>query len=144
MTKRDEYGRYEWDEDEFEKRFQERKRAEKQYIIEQQSQEEGGLKPLVAREDFVELSKGINKRKVIGDDVPISKIGQYSCPICQLYFKDSSVYLKHLNSPEHNKNMGVSMKVMEVTDEQVVQRVAQWEDFYTSNTPVPPLYKEGS
>lgn len=144
QMQRDEYGRYEWDEEEFEKRFQERKKRERtEQKTHDKSQQSDELRPLVAREDFVELSRGINKRKVIGDDVPLSKIGNYSCPACQLYFKDSSVYLKHLNSPEHNEKIGMSMKVMPVTDDEVLERVQQWEDFYTMNKPVPPLYREG-
>lgn len=145
MAQRDEYGRYEWDEEEFERRFQERKKQEQaEHKTKTTTHQPDELKPLVAREDFVELSRGINKRKVIGYDVPLSKIGNYSCPVCELYFKDSAVYLKHLNSREHNEKMGMSMKVMTVTDDEVIQRVQQWEDFYTMDKPVPQLYRDGA
>ena len=140
MARRDEYGRYEWDDAEFEARFQERKRQEAAHSEARVEQPVEGLRPLVARQDFVKLSQNINKRQVIGDNVPMSKIGNYSCPVCQLYFKDSSVYLKHLNSPEHNEKMGMSMDVMPATDEDVLRRVEQWEAFYTTGQPVPPLY----
>ena len=140
MARRDEYGRYEWDEEEFEARFQERKRREQSRSVAPAEPDADGLQPLVAREDFVKLSQNINKRQVIGENVPLSKIGNYPCPVCELYFKDSSVYLKHLNSPEHNQKMGMSMKVMPATDEDVIKRVQDWENFYTAGTPVPPLY----
>ena len=145
MTKRDEYGRYVWDEEEYQRRFEERmklkeeKKAEKK---EKQKEPKQGLNNLVSRTDFVDLTHGINKRRLIGEDVPLEKIGHFSCPVCQLYFRDSTRYLKHLNSPEHNKKMGMSMKVQNCTDEQVFLRIQQWEDFYTQGKEVPPIYRE--
>jgi hypothetical protein len=147
MDGRDDYGRRTWDETEFEARFQARLKSEQQGREKSDSTANmptsGDLKPLTARASFVELTNGINRRKVIGENIPLSHIGHYSCPVCQLYFKDSSVYLRHLNSPEHNAKMGMSLKVAEVTDDEVLARVEQWEDFYTMNIPVPPLYTEG-
>ncbi|OHT09762.1 Zinc finger matrin-type protein 2 [Tritrichomonas foetus] len=145
MTKRDEYGRYEWDEEHFNKRFEERMKSEKEKREAKKAMESISTKPLnnlVSRTDFVDLSHGINKRRVIGENVPIDKIGHFSCPVCQLFFRDSSIYLKHLNSPEHNQKMGMSMKVVPTTDEQVLLRLKQWEDFYTRGIEVPPMYKE--
>ena len=142
-VKRDEYGRYEWDEKEFEKRFQARlqsERAEKK----KPKTNKNALVHLIPHNDFVDLNKNVNERRVIGENVPISKIGHFSCPVCQLYFRNSTVYLKHLNSPEHNEKMGMSMKIEDVTDEQVLERINQWEDFYTQNKPVPMLYKNAN
>ena len=99
---------------------------------------------MIPHNDFVDLNKNVNERRVIGENVPISKIGHFSCPVCQLYFRNSTVYLKHLNSPEHNEKMGMSMKIEDVTDEQVLERINQWEDFYTQNKPVPMLYKNAN
>ncbi|KAH0792131.1 Zinc finger matrin-type protein 2 [Histomonas meleagridis] len=146
-VRRDEYGRYEWDEEEFQRRFVERKRKEAAEKKEREALavkkvDPDQLSSLAPHVTFVDVNKGINKVKMIGENVPISKIGQFSCPICQLYFRNSTVYLRHLNSPEHNQKMGMSMKIAEVTDEQVMLRVQQWEDFYTQGKPVPPLYKE--
>jgi hypothetical protein len=143
MARRDEYGRYTWDEEQFEAKFQARMKAEKQ-AHEVKRTNPGELRPLRARESFVELAEGINRRKVIGDNVPLSKIGHYSCPVCELYFKDSSVYLRHLNSPQHNQKMGMSLRVRPVTDDEVLERVRQWEDFYMTGTPVPRLFDEGT
>lgn len=147
MTKRDEYGRYVWDEEVFNKRFEERMKSEKEKKEAKkalESEQSGPLKHLTTRNDFVDLSHNINKRKVIGDDVPLDKIGQFSCPVCQLYFRDSTVYLKHLNSPEHNKKLGMSMHVAPTTDEQVATRIKQWEDFYTLGKEVPHIYREAT
>ena len=147
MTKRDEYGRYVWDEEVFNKRFEERMKSEKEKKEAKkalESQPTGPLNYLTTRTDFVDLSHNVNKRKVIGDDVPLDKIGQYSCPVCQLYFRDSTVYLKHLNSPEHNKKLGMSMQVAPTTDDQVALRIQQWEDFYARGIEVPPIFREAT
>ena len=94
--------------------------------------------------DYIDITKDLNKRIIIGDDVPLYKIGIFSCPICKLFFKDSIVYLKHLNSKEHNKQMGMSLEVEESTPEDVSKRLEQWENFYQNGVPVPPLFnKEG-
>ena len=111
---------------------------------EQTKTNKNALVHLIPHNDFVDLNKNVNERRVIGENVPISKIGHFSCPVCQLYFRNSTVYLKHLNSPEHNEKMGMSMKIEDVTDEQVLERINQWEDFYTQNKPVPMLYKNAN
>jgi hypothetical protein len=145
MTDRDEYGRRTWDEEAFEARFQARRKSEQQARERADSisrPSDGDLKPLVARDSFAELATGLNRRKVIGEDIPLSRIGHYSCPVCRLHFKDSSVYLRHLNSPDHNAKMGMSLKPAETTDDEVLARVEQWEDFYATGRAVPPLYDE--
>lgn len=145
MSKRtvDEYGRFTWDEDYFEKKIQARlAKAEENKKKKPEQIKPENLKPLSARTDFADLTKDINKRKIIGENIPISKIGQYTCAVCQLYFKDSNSYLRHLNSPEHNEKCGMSLKLAPVTDEEVFERVDQWESYYTQGITVPPLYKE--
>lgn len=144
MTKRDQYGRYEWDEEVFAQKHEERLKKEKEEKEAKLAAKEESkhLKNLVTRTDFVDLARGINKRKVIGEDVPLDKIGHYSCPVCQLYFRDSYRYLRHLNSPEHNAKLGMSMKVAETTDEDVLNRIQQWENYYEKGIEVPPIYRE--
>lgn len=137
-VKRDEYGRYEWDEEEFAARH--RAREQPSHAPPPPPPAPGALSALLPHADFVDLNQSVNKRRVIGENVPISKIGHFSCPVCELYFRDSSVYLRHLNSPEHNARMGMSMRIAPASDEQVLERVAQWEDFYTRGRPVPQLY----
>jgi hypothetical protein len=146
MTARDEYGRRTWDEAAFETRFQSRMQSE-QHSREHPAastdpSSSTALKPLTARASFVALTDGINRRKVIGENIPLARIGHYSCPACQLYFKDSTVYLRHLNSPEHTAALGMSLKVADATDAEVLARVEQWENFYSMNIPVPPLYPD--
>lgn len=94
--------------------------------------------------DYIDITKDLNKRVIVGDDIPLYKIGIFSCPICKLFFKDSIVYLKHLNSKEHNREIGMSLEVEESTPEEIAQRLDQWENFYQKGIPVPPLFsKEG-
>lgn len=92
--------------------------------------------------DNIKLSQDVNKRRIYGDNIPYDKIGHWICPVCELYFRDSNKYMKHLNSPEHNAKLGMSLKVRPTTDEEVLRRVQQWEDFYIKGIPVPPLFKE--
>ncbi|EAY06858.1 Zinc finger, C2H2 type family protein [Trichomonas vaginalis G3] len=100
------------------------------------------LKNLNVNLENIKLSKGINKRRIYGSNIPFTKIGQWVCPVCEIYFRDSALFLKHLNSPEHNAKLGMSLKVKQVSDEEVLQRVQQWEDFYIKGIPVPPIYRE--
>lgn len=138
----DEYGRFTWDEEYFEKKIQARLAKSEENKKKKPDISIKDLKPLSARTEFTDLTKDMNKRKIIGENIPIHKIGQYTCTVCQLYFKDSNNYLKHLNSPEHNAMCGMSLKLAPTTDEEVFERVDQWESYYTQGIPVPPLYKE--
>lgn len=100
------------------------------------------LKKLSITLDYVNLTKGINKRQIIGNDIPLHKIGNWSCPYCQLYFKDSNNYLRHLNSPEHNAKLGMSLDVARVTDEEVISRVDEWEEHWQNSKPIKPLFSK--
>ena len=142
--KRDKFGRIIFDLEESEQHAKERLKAEKEAQNKMKRKiDPTSLKPLNVSLEHIKLSRGINKRTVIGANIPTDKIGQWSCPICQLYFKDSNVYLKHLTSPEHNAKLGMSLEPVPVTDEEVIQRVQQWEDFYIKGIPVPPLFQSG-
>ena len=139
---RDQFGRIIFDVSANEKIVEDRKKAEKEERKKKQEKiDQSKLKNLNVNLENIRLSRGINKRKVIGENVPTEQIGQWSCPVCKLFFKDSNVYLKHLTSPAHNEKLGMSLKVEPVTDEDVIKRVNQWDDFYIKGIPVPPLYK---
>ena len=142
--KRDQFGRIVFDLEKNEKLAKSRLQAEKESKKSQKIQiDPSSLKPLNVSLENLKLSKGINRRKIIGENIPTDKIGHWSCPVCQLYFKDSNVYLKHLTSPEHNEKLGMSLEIQPTTDEEVIKRVQQWEDFYIKGIPVPPIYKSG-
>ena len=141
---RDKFGRIVFDIAKNEELAKERLKAEKTAKKKKNEKiDPSSLKPLNVSLEHINLSRGINKRKIIGENIPTDKIGNWSCPICQLYFKDSNVYLKHLTSPEHNEKLGMSLAVQPATDEEVIQRIQQWEDFYIKGIPVPPLYQSG-
>ena len=139
---RDKFGRIVFDIEKNEALAKERLKSEKAAKKKKfEQKDQTSLKPLNVSLEKINLSRGINKRKIIGENVPTDKIGNWSCPICQLYFKDSNVYLKHLTSPEHNEKLGMSLAIQPTTDEEVIQRIQQWEDFYIKGIPVPPLYQ---
>jgi len=143
MSQKDSYGRKVFDLEKSKEKAIERKKADKlerELKKIEENAPKGPLKPLVANLDNINLTKGLNKREVYGQDVPINQIGQWSCPVCRLFFRNSSIYLNHLTSPEHNEKMGMSMKVPDTTDEEVISRVAQWEEFYSTGKEVPSLY----
>lgn len=130
----DDYGHIKFDQEEFEEK------DNKNLKQKNQSMPSGPLRPLQVNLDYIHLAQGIGKQKVIGDNIPFEKIGNYSCPVCELYFKNSQSYLVHLTSPEHNQKMGMNMKVLPATDEEVLQRIQQWEEFYATGKEVPPLF----
>ena len=142
MSGTDQYGRQQWDEKKALERLEKRLSAEKQEKAKKAEKiDDSKLAPLTPHLDVVELSKGIGRRQIIGENVPISQIGNYSCPICGLFFKDSNKYLTHLNSPEHNRRAGMSMVIEKVSDEEVISRVQDWVDYYTIGKPIQPLYR---
>ena len=89
------------------------------------------LKP---HDDPIDLTSAVQTKKVITDNIPQSKIGQFYCKPCNISFKSSETYLKHLNSKEHNEKVGMSMEVAPTTDEEVIERVNYWENFYSAQS----------
>ena len=75
---------------------------------------------LLARDESLDISKYIgklsnNKKKKITE--------VFYCDICEEGFKYDLAYLTHLNSPAHNRKLGMNMKVKGVSLDSVAMKI---------------------
>uniref|UniRef100_A0A0N5AKS5 Matrin-type domain-containing protein n=1 Tax=Syphacia muris TaxID=451379 RepID=A0A0N5AKS5_9BILA len=121
--------RKKWDREEYERRAQERLLAESEA-------EKAKKKPrfsdepkvkrelLKAREYKVDLESKVGRTVVVNKTTPSAETGGYYCDVCDCVVKDSINFLDHINGKNHQRNMGMSMKIKRSTLEEVKQRFA--------------------
>uniref|UniRef100_A0A914VXL0 Matrin-type domain-containing protein n=1 Tax=Plectus sambesii TaxID=2011161 RepID=A0A914VXL0_9BILA len=126
--------RRKWDTTEFEIKAQERLALEREEREEKEAKERGEkpTKPkekvkrelLKPREYKVDLEAKIGKSVVINKTTPSGETGGYYCDVCDCVVKDSINFLDHINGKNHQRNMGMSMKVKRSTLDDVRERFA--------------------
>ncbi|KAJ1374351.1 hypothetical protein KIN20_037021 [Parelaphostrongylus tenuis] len=119
--------RRKWDQDDFEKKALERLKAEKlEQAIKsgQKPKEEPKVKRelLKARDYKVDLESKLGRSVVINKTTPAAETGGYYCDVCDCVVKDSINFLDHINGKNHQRNMGMSMKIRRSTLEEVKER----------------------
>eukprot|EP00768_Dysnectes_brevis_P005718 gnl/Dysnectes_brevis/4247_a5624_957.p1 GENE.gnl/Dysnectes_brevis/4247_a5624_957~~gnl/Dysnectes_brevis/4247_a5624_957.p1 ORF type:complete len:166 (-),score=23.88 gnl/Dysnectes_brevis/4247_a5624_957:43-540(-) len=83
---------------------------------------------LTARDYLVDLQTQVGKHK-ISDASGASKVQGFVCKVCGISFMDSAAYLTHINSEEHQRNMGVDItRRRHVTPRMVELRLQQLAD----------------
>lgn len=121
--------RHTWDVAAFEKRAQERERAERDAEMEQlrarkaaRSQdriEDDPFAPTRAwlrkRDHKVDFESKVGTAEIVGS----IQGGGFVCKVCNVTLKDSNRYLKHVNSRHHQKALGMSMRVKRSTVEEI-------------------------
>eukprot|EP00049_Salpingoeca_infusionum_P007683 m.124796 g.124796 ORF g.124796 m.124796 type:complete len:222 (-) comp13785_c0_seq1:1663-2328(-) len=120
--------RRKWDKDEYARRAEERARREEE---ETEAARSGIRKPhstearpnLQAREKQVDLKGKLGKSRVV--ESMRSRDAGYYCEVCDCLLKDSMNYLDHINGIQHQKAMGMSMRVERSTVEQVRQKIEE-------------------
>ncbi|KHN74986.1 Putative zinc finger protein [Toxocara canis] len=123
--------RRKWDREEYEQKARERLLAEKE------AEEKAKRKPLrfpdepkvkrellKAREYKVDLESKVGRTVVINKTTPSAETGGYYCDVCDCVVKDSINFLDHINGKNHQRNMGMSMKIKRSTVDEVRQRFA--------------------
>lgn len=123
--------RRKWDREEYERKAQER------LISEKEEEGKGKRKSprfmdepkvkrelLKAREYKVDLESKVGRTVVINKTTPSAETGGYYCDVCDCVVKDSINFLDHINGKNHQRNMGMSMKIKRSTLDEVRQRFA--------------------
>ncbi|PHJ19652.1 zinc finger protein, partial [Cystoisospora suis] len=90
-------------------------------------------KALQRRDFHIDLAKEIGKTKIVTLQTPRMQQGGFWCDVCECLIKDSAAYLDHINGRNHNRMLGMTMRVERATPARVIgklrelQRVAQVE-----------------
>ncbi|MFH4982013.1 hypothetical protein AB6A40_008722 [Gnathostoma spinigerum] len=124
--------RRKWDREEFEQKARERLKAEKEaeakiFRKPLRFPDEPKVKRelLKAREYKVDLESKVGRSVVINKTTPSAETGGYYCDVCDCVVKDSINFLDHINGKNHQRNMGMSMKVKRSTLDEVKERLAK-------------------
>ncbi|VDL76800.1 unnamed protein product [Nippostrongylus brasiliensis] len=119
--------RRKWDPEEYEKKAAERIKEEKlEEAIKRGDKPKNEPKVkremLKARDYKVDLESKLGRSVVINKTTPAAETGGYYCDVCDCVVKDSINFLDHINGKNHQRNMGMSMKVKRSTLEDVKER----------------------
>ncbi|XGW17260.1 hypothetical protein V3C99_002120, partial [Haemonchus contortus] len=119
--------RRKWDQDEYEKKALERIKLEKLEDLTRRGgrpKDEPKVKRelLKARDYKVDLESKLGRSVVINKTTPAAETGGYYCDVCDCVVKDSINFLDHINGKNHQRNMGMSMKVKRSTLDDVKER----------------------
>lgn len=122
--------RRKWDQDEYEKKALERMKVEKlEEAVKkgERPKDEPKVKRelLKARDYKVDLESKLGRSVVINKTTPAAETGGYYCDVCDCVVKDSINFLDHINGKNHQRNMGMSMKVRRSTLDEVKERFKQ-------------------
>jgi hypothetical protein len=71
----------------------------------------------------VDLGAKLNSSRVV--ESIRSRSAGYYCDVCDVLCKDSINYLDHINGKNHQRNLGLSMRVERSTVESVTERLAR-------------------
>lgn len=127
--------RRKWDKDEYEQKARERDRAERERISDRHDKDRkrkrsSDPKPteLLKARDKNDLTKtlyqNLNKTTLVNMSADRNKQPGFPCEVCKRIFKDSIAYTDHVNSRQHQRALGISMKVERVSTDDVKNRLA--------------------
>lgn len=115
--------RRKWDRDEYSNLAKERRSKDNEKLIEKPGSPV--KRELLKARDFkVDLTSKLGKTQIINKTSGGSQLGGYFCELCECVVKDSVSYLDHINGKNHQRNLGMSMKVERSTLDQVKNRFA--------------------
>ncbi|CAD2114280.1 zinc finger protein, putative [Plasmodium vinckei] len=141
----DNYGRKVWDKEYYQKLLDEKSLKEKDSNEQNQNEEDELIlklfpdlkkknkivppdpserKLLEERTENLSLEKNLGKVQIITQKTTKEEQGGYYCKICDCTLKDSQTYLDHINGKNHNRMLGYSMKVKNVTLDDIKKKLS--------------------
>jgi len=122
----DAMGRRVWDKDHFEEKAKARAAGD-------EDSEDDKFTPIPAsqrqylrgRDLKLDLTKNLNKFKIINESTHKKDQAGYWCNVCECSLRDSQTYLDHINGRPHNRRLGMTMKVEKVGADDVKARLEQ-------------------
>jgi len=113
-----------WDAEEYKLRALERQDRESgvaDAVARRRAAASSGETFLQGRGELLNFEKDVGKSRAVAVDATGAAKSGYFCQVCQRTFNDSSTYMIHLNSAEHNAKTGMSMAVKKSSLEEVRQ-----------------------
>eukprot|EP00834_Sanchytrium_tribonematis_P000800 NODE_15_length_50561_cov_0.608081.p31 type:complete len:142 gc:universal NODE_15_length_50561_cov_0.608081:23962-23537(-) len=81
------------------------------------------------KNERVSTTLNLNLQNAVGKRlIHTSQQAGYVCKVCDLVFSDSNAYLEHINSRMHQIAAGISDVPEKVSIDQVLERIAYWEN----------------
>ncbi|CDJ57932.1 C2H2-type zinc finger-containing protein, related [Eimeria maxima] len=75
-----------------------------------------GYRQLLQRRTFkIDFAREVGRTKIVTLQTPRMQQGGFWCDICECLCKDSQAYLDHINGRNHNRLLGMSMRVERVS-----------------------------
>eukprot|EP00002_Diphylleia_rotans_P013913 TRINITY_DN270_c0_g2_i1.p1 TRINITY_DN270_c0_g2~~TRINITY_DN270_c0_g2_i1.p1 ORF type:complete len:201 (-),score=55.76 TRINITY_DN270_c0_g2_i1:425-1027(-) len=79
--------------------------------------------PLQGRVEKVDIDSNVGKTVIVSNQTPLRQQAGYYCDVCDCLVKDSMNYLDHINGRNHQRALGMSMRVERSTVDQVKNRL---------------------
>jgi len=122
----DAMGRRVWDKEHFEDKAKARAAGEDDSEDEKFTPIPASQRQYLRGRDLkLDLTKNLNKFKIITESTHKKDSAGYWCNVCECSLRDSQTYLDHINGRPHNRRLGMTMKVEKVGADDVKARLEE-------------------
>ncbi|KYF42778.1 putative zinc finger protein [Toxoplasma gondii ARI] len=84
-------------------------------------------KALQRRDFAIDLTKELGKTKIVTLQTPRMQQGGFWCDVCECLIKDSAAYMDHINGRNHNRMLGMTMRVERAAPSSVISRLREMQ-----------------
>jgi U4/U6.U5 tri-snRNP component SNU23 len=78
---------------------------------------------LKQRTEEVSIEERVNEKRIVTNSTVKNLQGGFYCETCDCLLKDSTAYLDHINGRSHNRLLGMTMNVEQVSVERVIEKM---------------------